>query len=47
MVQGKKILFGNVSSKKAHVGKAIKGVAFLGLLEALVGSEEARYGLKG
>lgn len=40
LLQGKIVLFDNVSSKKAHVGTAIKSVAFLGLLEALVGSEE-------
>lgn len=36
LVQGKMVLFGNTSSKKAHVGTIIKSVAFLGLLEALV-----------
>ncbi|KAE9970179.1 Glycosyl phosphatidyl inositol anchor synthesis [Venturia inaequalis] len=42
LLQGKIVLFDNVSSKKAHVGTAIKSVAFLGLLEALVQSYHQR-----
>jgi phosphatidylinositol glycan class N len=37
LVAGKDALFGHVSSKKGYVGSAMKALAFVGLLEALVG----------
>ncbi|KAF2430990.1 GPI ethanolamine phosphate transferas-like protein [Tothia fuscella] len=42
LIKGRKVLFGDVSSKKEYMGTVIKGVAFVGMLEALVQSYHHR-----